>query len=96
MHVSQHAFLVVHIECFLSVLEHGSTVLCKKHVLHPLETMDVSRVENVIQISGFNGRIGFSDGAHSSLVCCLSWTFNNQKGFKLAAPSRNFNAAVTH
>lgn len=40
--------------------------------------------------------MGSSDGTHIGMLCCPSWAFHNHKGFKLAMPSRNYNATVTH
>ena len=86
----------VHRVFFQAFIEYGSTVLYEKHVLAPLKTTDMSRIENLFTIAGFNGCIGSSDGTHVGLLCCPTWAFNNHKGFKLAIPSRNYNATVAH
>ena len=86
----------VHRQFFISFLEYGSTVLYEKYVLTPLKTMDVSRIEKLFRIAGFNGCMGSSDGTHVGLLSCPTWAFHNHKGFKLAVPSRNYNATVTH
>ena len=86
----------VHRVFFQAFIEYGSTVLYEKHVLAPLKTTYMSRIENLFTIAGFNGCIGSSDGTHIGLLCCPSWAFHNHKGFKLAIPSRNYNATVSH
>ena len=86
----------VHRVFFMAFIEYGSTVLYEKHVMSPLKTMDMSRIEKLFNIAGFNVCIGSSDGTHIGMLCCPSWAFHNHKGFKLAIPSRNYNATVTH
>ena len=58
--------------------------------------MDTSSIENIFKSAGLNGCHGSSDGTHIGLLSCPTWAFNNHKGFKLAIPSRNYNATVTH
>ena len=86
----------VHRVFFNAFLEYGSTVLYEKYVLSPLVTMDKSCIEKLFNTSALNGCYGSSDGTHIGLLSCPSWAFNNDKGFKLAVPSRNYNATVTH
>ena len=43
-----------------------------------------------------NGCLGSGDGTHVGMQQCPSWAMINHKGFKLAIPSRNYNATVTH
>ena len=86
----------VHRIFFLTFLEYGSTVLYEKYVLNPLKTMDFSSIGKLFQQAGFNGCVGSSDATHVGLLSCPSWAFNNNKGFKLSVPSRNYNATVTH
>lgn len=86
----------VHRVFFNSFIEYGSTVLYKKYVSDVTENMDTKRIERLFRMAGFNGCIGSSDGTHIGLLSCPSWAFNNHKGFKLAIPSRNYNATVTH
>ena len=77
-------------------LEFGSTVLHEKYVLHSLKTMDLSHVEKLFRICGFNECMGSSDATQIGLLSCPSWTFNNHKGFTLAVTLRNYNATATH
>ena len=80
----------------MAFLEYGSTVLYEKYVLNPLKTINSKSIEKLSKIAGLNGCHGSSDGTHVGLLSCPSWAFNNHKGFKLAVPSRNYNATVTH
>ena len=86
----------IHRVFFQSFIEYGSTVLYEKYVLSPLKTIDMSSIEHLFNIGGLNGCHGSSDGTHIGLLSCPSWAFNNHKGFKLAIPSRNYNATATH
>ena len=86
----------VHRVFFMAFIEYGSTILYEKHVLSSMKEMDFSRIEKLFNFAGFNGCIGSSDGTHIGLLCCPSWAFHNHKGFKLAIPSRNYNATVSH
>ena len=86
----------VHRVFFKAFIEYGSTVLYEKHVMSPMKTMDMSRIEKLFNFAGFNGCIGSSDGTHIGMLCCPSWAFHNHKGYKLAIPSRNYNATVAH
>ena len=43
-----------------------------------------------------NGCIGSSDGTHVGMQQCPNWATQNHKGFKLAIPSWNYNATVSH
>ena len=86
----------VHRNFFCSFLDYGSTYLYNKYVLNPASDTDVSIFEKVFALAGFNGCIGSTDGTHVGLLSCPSWASVNHKGFKLATPSRNYNATVTH
>ena len=86
----------VHRQFFMAFMEYGSTVLYNKYVLNALSSMDTSSIEMIFRLAGFDGCMGSSDGTHIGMLCCPSWAFINHKGFKLAIPSRNYNATVTH
>ena len=86
----------VHRQFFMLFLEYGSEVLYNKYVINALDTTDTSAIEKIFRLAGFNGAMGSSDGTHIGMLCCPSWAFINHKGFKLAIPSRNYNATVTH
>ena len=81
---------------FLAFLEYGSTVLYNKYVVNPASKLDVSLFEKVFAMAGFNGCIGSTDATHVGMLQCPSWALINHKGHKLAIPSRNYNATVTH
>ena len=86
----------VHRQFFDAFIEYGSGVLYDKYVLKALDKTDTSAIEKIFRLAGFNGCMGSSDGTHVGMLCCPSWAFINHKGFKLAIPSRNYNATVTH
>jgi hypothetical protein len=86
----------VHRQFFNAFIQYGSTVLYNKYVTNAYSSIDTSSIEKIFQLAGFNGGMGSSDGTHIGMLCCPSWAFRNHKGFKLAIPSRNYNATVTH
>ena len=86
----------VHRNFFSLFLKYGSTVLYKKHVSDPASNMDTSLLEKLFKLAGLNGCMGSGDGTHVGMQQCPSWAMINHKGFKLAIPSRNYNATVTH
>lgn len=86
----------VHRNFFTAFLEYGSTLLYEKYIVNPASKLDVSAFEKVFAIAGFNGCIGSSDATHVGMLQCPSWALINHKGHKLAIPSRNYNATVTH
>ena len=93
---STHISADVHRGFFTAFLEYGSTVLYEKYILSPLKTIDSKRIEKVFNIAEFNDCHGSFDGTHVGLLTCPSWVFNKHSGFKIAVPSRNYNATVTH
>ena len=93
---STYISVEVHRQFFKVFIEYGSTVLYEKYVLNSLDGIDTSQIEKIFRLAGFNGCMGSSDGTHIGMLCCPSWAFHNHKGFKLAMPSRNYNATVTH
>ena len=93
---STYISVEVHRQFLMAFIEYGSTVLYQKYVLNSLNTVDTARIEKIFRLAGFNGAMGSSDGTHIGMLCCPSWAFHNHKGFKLAMPSRNYNATVTH
>ena len=86
----------VHRTFFRTFLEYGSTVLYKNHVIDPATNMNPSTMGDLFYLAGLNGCIGSSDGTHVGMQQCPTWASQNHKGFKLAIPSRNYNATVTH
>ena len=58
--------------------------------------METSLLEQLFKLAGLNGCLGSGDGTHVGMQQCPSWAIINHKGFKLAIPSRNYNATVTH
>ena len=86
----------VHRNFFSIFLEYGSTVLYQKHIIDPASKMDTSLLEKLFKLAGLNGCLGSGDGTHVGMQQCPSWAMINHKGFKLAIPSRNYNATVTH
>ena len=77
-------------------MEYGSTVLYKKWVIEPALNRNVSDMEKLFQIAGFDGCIGSSDATHVPMLKCPAWASNMNKGFKLNLPSRTYNATVDH
>ena len=86
----------VHRQFFIAFLEYGSTILYNKYIIQPASELDVSEFEKVFAMAGFNGCIGSADATHVGLLQCPTWAIINHKGHKLAIPSRNYNATVTH
>ena len=86
----------IHRVFFNTFLRYRSVVLYEKHVLSLLATIDKSHIEKLFNIAGLNGCYGSSDSTHISLLSCLSWAFNNHKGFKFIVPSCNYNVTVMH
>ena len=86
----------VHRQFFIAFLEYGNTILYNKYVVQPASDLDVTAFEKVFALAGFNGCIGSSDATHVGLLQCPSWALINHKGHKMAIPSRNYNATVTH
>lgn len=93
---SIHLCLEKSIDFFCAFIDYGSTNLHKKHVENPASETEASAFEKVFALAGFNGCIGSIDGAHAGFLSCPSWASVNHRGQKLATPSRNCNAAVTH
>ena len=52
----------------LTVIEWGSTVLCKKWVIDNTKNRDVNEQESIFRLAGFNGCIGSSDGTHIGML----------------------------
>ena len=86
----------VHRKFFCTFIEYGNTYLYNKYVVNPASDVDVSIFEKVFALAGFNGCIGSTDGTHVGMLQCPSWACINHSGHKLATPSRNYNATVTH
>ena len=86
----------VHRVFFLHFLEYGRTILHKKHVIEPARKLKLSSIGDIFKLAGLNGCIGSSDGTHIGMQQCPNWAAQNHKGFKLAIPSRNYNATVSH
>jgi hypothetical protein len=86
----------VHRNFFKSFREYGSEVLYQKYVVYPASKQDASTFERLFALAGFNGCIGSADGTHVGMLRCPSWASINHTGHKLAIPSRNYNATVTH
>ena len=86
----------VHRVFFFAFIEYGSTILYKKHVTIPAHNMSYSSTTKLFHQAGLNGCLGSSDGTHVGMQRCPAWATINHKGFKLAIPSRNYNATVTH
>ena len=96
--IEEYSFISaeVHRNFFQSFLEYGNNVLYKKYVIDPGSKDDVSIFEKIFALAGFNGCIGSTDGTHVGMLQCPSWASINHLGHKLAMPSRNYNATVTH
>ena len=96
--IEEYSFISaeVHRNFFTSFLEYGTTVLYNKYVIGPASEEDVSVFEKIFALAGFNGCIGSTDGTHVGMLQCPSWATINHTGHKLAIPSRNYNATVTH
>ena len=96
--IEEYSFISaeVHRNFFQSFLEYGNAVLYKKYVVDPATKEDVSMFERVFALAGFNGCIGSTDGTHVGMLQCPSWASISHTGYKLAIPSRNYNATVTH
>ena len=58
--------------------------------------MYCSTLDNLFHIAGLNGCIGSLDGTHIGMQQCPTWKSVNHKDFKLAIPSRNYNATIIH
>ena len=86
----------VHRIFFHHFVEYGSTILFSKYVTDAATTADMSKFERIFALAGFNGAVGSSDGTHIGMLSCPCWATNNNKGHKLAVPSRNFNTTVAH
>jgi hypothetical protein len=86
----------VHRVFFNCFIEYGSTVLYKKYVIDAASKADVAHFQNVFGLAGFDGAMGSSDGTNIGMLTCPNWAVIGHKGFKLAIPSRNYNATVTH
>ena len=81
---------------FSQFVEYGSTVLYKKYVVDAATIADVASFQKIFGIAGFNGAMGSSDATQIGMLQCPNWASINHKGFKLAIPSRTYNATVTH
>ena len=81
---------------FAQFIEYGSTVLYQRYVVNAASDADVKSFQRIFAIAGFDGAMGSSDGTHVGMLQCPSWAGINHRGFKLAIPSRNYNATVTH
>ena len=77
-------------------LDYGSTNLYKKYVTDAATHVHVSDFEKIFAMADFDGCVGSSDATHIGMLSCPVWASNNHKGHKLAVPSRNYNATVTH
>jgi hypothetical protein len=86
----------VHRNFLYIFLDYGSTILYKKHITDPASNMDTSQLEELFKLAGLNGCLGSGDGTHVGMQQCPNWAKVNHTGFKLAIPSRNYNATVTH
>ena len=96
--IEEYSFISaeVHRNFFEAFLEYGSSVLYKKYVIDPATKSEISMFEKIFALAGFNGAIGSSDGTHVGMIQCPSWASIGHCGHKLAIPSRNYNATVTH
>ena len=81
---------------FICLIEYGSTVLFKKHVIDVARSMDMSVHEKLFAIAGMNGCAGSSDATNIMMLNCPSWASNSHKGFKLNLPARTYNLTVSH
>ena len=81
---------------FICLIEYGSTVLFKKHVIDVAHSMDMSVHEKLFAIAGMNGCAGSSDATNIMMLNCPSWASNSHKGFKLNLPARTYNLTVSH
>ena len=72
------------LKCFI---EYGSSVLYKKHVVHPSISIHVSEREKLFKLASLNGCIGSTDATHIPMLSCPFWASNNHKGFKLDKPA---------
>jgi hypothetical protein len=91
-----YIFSEVHRHFFIAFLEYGNSILYNKYVVTPASELDASEYQKLFAIAGFDGCIGSSDATHVGLLSCPSWAQINHKGHKMAIPSRNYNATVTH
>ena len=83
----------VFFSCFI---EYGSTALCKRHAIDYASKANVASFQIIFSLAGFDGAMGSSDATNIGILTCPHWASVNHKGFKLAIPSRNYNATVTH
>ena len=81
---------------FGQFIEYGSTVLYQRYVVNAASSADVGSFQRIFALAGFDGAMGSSDATQVGMLQCPSWAGINHKGFKLAIPSRNYNATVTH
>jgi hypothetical protein len=86
----------VHRAFFTQFIEFGSTVYYQKYVVDAESKADVSTFQRIFGQAGFDGAMGSSDATHVGMLNCPSWATVGHKGFKLATPSRTYNATVTH
>jgi len=96
--IEEYSFISaeVHRNFFEAFLNYGSEILYKKYVEGPASNTNVSIFEKIFAMAGFNGACGSSDGTHIGMLQCPSWASVGHLGHKLATPSRNYNATVTH
>jgi hypothetical protein len=81
---------------FGQFIEYGSTVLYDRYVVNAASDADVETFQRIFALAGFDGAIGSTDATQVGMLQCPSWAGINHKGFKLAIPSRNYNATVSH
>ena len=72
-------------------MEYGSIALYNKWVIDASLNQNVSGIERLVRLVGFNGCITSTDVTHIGMLSFASWAQIIHKGFKLDMLLRTFN-----